>query len=79
MPVAARPAGRHHPAGLSGRGRDRHVGHLVTVTGTGLLARCLQHETGHLRGTLYLDLLPPAERAAILVAAGLPGSGRASL
>jgi len=49
-------------------------GHPVTVTGTGLLARRLQHETDHLRGTLYVDLLPPAGRAATLAAAGLPGS-----
>ena len=32
-------------------------GQPVTVTGTGLLARCLQHETDHLRGTVYVDLL----------------------
>jgi peptide deformylase len=47
----------------------------VTVTGTGLLARCLQHETDHLRGIVYVDLLPADERAVILAAAGLP-SGR---
>jgi len=51
-------------------------GRPVSVTGTGLLARCLQHETDHLRGTVYVDLLPAAERAAILAAAGLPGRHR---
>ena len=51
-------------------------GQPVTVTGTGLLARCLQHETDHLRGTVYVDLLSPEERAAILAAAGLPGRHR---
>ncbi|MCW2933014.1 MAG: def [Actinomycetia bacterium] len=56
-------------------GTDVH-GQPVTVTGTGLLARCLQHETDHLRGIVYVDLLPAAERAAILAAAGLPGSHR---
>ncbi|GLU50367.1 peptide deformylase [Nocardiopsis ansamitocini] len=29
----------------------------VTVKGSGLLARCLQHETDHLDGMLYLDRL----------------------
>jgi peptide deformylase len=29
----------------------------VTVEGTGLLARCLQHETDHLDGILYLNRL----------------------
>src|SRR5215467_7777909 len=29
----------------------------VVVTGTGELARCLQHETDHLRGKLYIDHL----------------------
>jgi peptide deformylase len=51
-------------------GLDVH-GQTVTVTGTGMLARCLQHETGHLDGTVFVDRLPAAERAAILAAAGL--------
>ncbi len=46
-------------------------GRATTVTGTGPLARCLQHECDHLEGIVYLDLLPAAERAAILAAAGL--------
>jgi peptide deformylase len=29
----------------------------ITVEGTGLMARCLQHECGHLDGQLYVDLL----------------------
>ena len=48
----------------------------VTVTGTGLLARCLQHETDHLGGIVYVDLLSADERSAILAAAGLPGRHR---
>ena len=51
-------------------GVDRH-GCQVTVTGTGLLARCLQHEVDHLDGIVYLDRLPPGERTAILATAGL--------
>ena len=32
-------------------------GNPVTVTGTGTLARCLQHETDHLKGTVFGDRL----------------------
>jgi len=56
-------------------GTDMH-GHPVTVTGTGLLARCLQHETDHLGGIVYVDLLSSEERSAILATAGLPGRHR---
>ncbi|WP_045875107.1 peptide deformylase [Pseudofrankia sp. DC12] len=38
------------------RGVDA-AGDPVEYAGTGLLARCLQHETDHLAGTLYLDRL----------------------
>ena len=38
----------------------------VTVSGDGELARCLQHETDHLHGELYIDKLPGAERRQIL-------------
>jgi peptide deformylase len=38
----------------------------VTIAGSGELARCLQHETDHLRGELYIDRLDPAERGAIM-------------
>ncbi|MFV2020811.1 peptide deformylase [Micromonospora sp. LOL_023] len=37
-------------------GVDQH-GEPVTVTGTGFLARALQHETDHLDGRLYVDAL----------------------
>ncbi|MBO0820882.1 MAG: peptide deformylase, partial [Nocardiopsaceae bacterium] len=59
------------PSVVNVSGADVH-GRPVTVTGTGLLARCLHHETDHLRGVLYVDLIPPEERAEILAAAGLP-------
>ncbi len=58
------------PALATVTGLDVH-GCPVTVAGTGLLARCLQHEIDHLDGIVYLDRLLPAERAAILAAAGL--------
>jgi len=36
------------------------------VSGTGELARCLQHETDHLRGVLYIDGLTGAERRRVM-------------
>jgi peptide deformylase len=43
------------------RGIDRH-GEPVEVTGTGFFGRCLQHETDHLNGRLYVDLLSGRNR-----------------
>ncbi|MER5389217.1 peptide deformylase [Saccharopolyspora sp. NPDC002686] len=34
----------------------------VTVSGTGLMARCLQHETDHLAGKVYIQRLDPETR-----------------
>ena len=34
----------------------------VTVSGSGLMARCLQHETDHLDGVVYLQRLTPQRR-----------------
>ncbi|HEX3706030.1 MAG TPA: peptide deformylase [Mycobacteriales bacterium] len=42
-------------------GVDVH-GEPVVVEGTELLARCIQHETDHLDGILFLDRLDPAQR-----------------
>ena len=38
----------------------------VIVAGTGELARCLQRETDHLRGKLYIDDLTGAERRRVM-------------
>lgn len=38
------------------RGQDAE-GNEIEVSGTGLLARCLQHETDHLNGTVFGDRL----------------------
>lgn len=51
-------------------------GRPVTITGTGLLARCLQHEVDHLDGVVYVDRLPDDERAVILAAAGLDSQSK---
>jgi peptide deformylase len=41
-------------------------GRPVTVEGTGEMARCLQHETDHLDGVLYVDRLEGPERRRVL-------------
>jgi peptide deformylase len=43
------------------RGQDQH-GKDVVVEGTGFFARCLQHETDHLNGYLYIDRLSKRDR-----------------
>lgn len=37
-------------------------GEPVVLEGSGLMARCVQHETDHLDGVLFIDRLPTAER-----------------
>ncbi len=51
-------------------GVDRH-GAPLAVSGTGYFARCLQHETDHLNGTLYVDRLPADQRDVLLREAAL--------
>jgi peptide deformylase len=53
------------PAVATVQGSDRH-GKPIEVTGTGFLARCLQHETEHLSGLLYIDHLPRNRRRRVL-------------
>lgn len=48
------PLARHPRARVTGTDLD---GNEVVVEGEGLLARCLQHETDHLDGYLYVDKL----------------------
>ncbi|MEU2836833.1 peptide deformylase [Streptomyces sp. NPDC007076] len=47
------------------RGRDKD-GEPLVIEGRGYFARCLQHETDHLDGHLYLDRLAQRERKAAL-------------
>ncbi|MYW67431.1 peptide deformylase [Streptomyces sp. SID8379] len=49
-------------------------GNPITVRGTGYFARCLQHETDHLYGYLYIDRLSKRERKNALkqMAEGTP-------
>ena len=44
------------------------AGQPIRVTGTGLLARCLQHETDHLNGMLFIDRLSAKARRKVLKA-----------
>ena len=53
------PRRRHATA----TGYDKH-GNPVTLEGEGLLARCIQHETDHLDGILFLERLSDADRKA---------------
>ncbi|MEW2353695.1 peptide deformylase [Spirillospora sp. NPDC029432] len=41
-------------------------GNEITVAGTGLLARCLQHESDHLEGRVYIDRLSGRARKKVL-------------
>ncbi|MEV5505992.1 peptide deformylase [Streptomyces orinoci] len=55
------------------RGQDMH-GKPIVVRGTGYFARCLQHETDHLYGRLYIDRLSKRDRKDALrqMAEGTP-------
>lgn len=54
VPGEAFPLGRADWARVTGSDVD---GNPVVVEGHGFLARCLQHEVGHLDGLTYLDVL----------------------
>ncbi|WP_262380476.1 peptide deformylase [Nonomuraea sp. PA05] len=63
--------GQYAPLARSDRATVRGfdaAGEPVTVEGTGFLARCLQHETDHLDGYLYIDRLPVKRRKQVLAA-----------
>src|ERR1700749_3457618 len=75
VPGASFPTGR--AKGGRGTGLDAE-GKPITIEGTGLFARMLQHETGHLDGFLYLDRLigrhaRSAKRAVKSHGWGVPG------
>jgi peptide deformylase len=53
------------PSEATVRGVDKN-GKPLEVHGVGYFARCLQHETDHLRGMLYVDHLPRNRRRRIL-------------
>ena len=53
--------------GVVAKGFNMH-GDPVTIEGTELLARCIQHETDHLDGILFIDRMDPAQRKAAMKA-----------
>lgn len=53
------------PARAVARGQDRD-GNEITIEGTGLLARALQHEMDHLNGSLFIDRLRGIKREVIV-------------
>ncbi|HTQ16866.1 peptide deformylase [Mycobacterium sp.] len=75
VPGESFPTGRAKWARVTGLDAD---GGPITLEGTGLFARMLQHETGHLDGFLYLDRLigrhaRAAKRAVKSHGWGVPG------
>ncbi|MFJ8144154.1 peptide deformylase [Streptomyces sp. NPDC096094] len=59
VPTAYAPLARPDYAEVTGQDEK---GNPVKVRGTGYFARCLQHETDHLYGYLYIDRLSKRER-----------------
>ncbi len=75
VPGESFPCGRAQWAKVTGLDAD---GNPVILEGTGLFARMLQHETGHLDGFLYVDMLigrhaRGAKRAVKSHGWGVPG------
>jgi peptide deformylase len=71
---------RHRAEAATAVGLDLNQQQLV-VSGTGELARCLQHETDHLKGELFIDGLDDDERRPAMrqiyaeqIAGGLPAT-----
>lgn len=47
-------------------GQDK-LGRPIKLKARGMVARCFQHETDHLDGTLFVDRLPKETRREILL------------
>jgi peptide deformylase len=71
VPTAYAPLARPDYAVVTGQDEK---GNPIKVRGTGYFARCLQHETDHLYGYLYIDRLSKRERKDALkqMAEGTP-------
>ena len=59
LPGAFVPCARSHTATVTGFDED---GEPVSYSGTGMLARCLQHEHDHVQGTVFGDRLATRQR-----------------
>lgn len=66
LPGAFVECARPDLATVTGTGLD---GSAVTYSGDGMLARCLQHETDHTRGTVFGDRVPTKLRKRLQKAA----------
>lgn len=73
VPGASAMLARPTLASVTGTDVD---GNPLTIDGTGVLGRCLQHECDHLAGTVYVDRLSRRSRKDALAAAGLAGVTR---
>ncbi|MGZ4602027.1 MAG: peptide deformylase [Kineosporiaceae bacterium] len=63
------------PASVTVRGRDPY-GAAIELSGRGFLARCLRHESDHLDGRLFTDLVTgPSRRAALRAIRDLSACG----
>lgn len=71
VPTAYAELPRPDYAAVTGQDKD---GNPIRVEGTGFFARCLQHETDHLYGFLYIDKLSKRDRKDALrqMAEGTP-------
>ncbi|OKI19716.1 peptide deformylase [Streptomyces sp. CB03911] len=71
VPTAYAELARPDFAAVTGQDKD---GNPIRVEGTGFFARCLQHETDHLYGQLYIDRLSKRDRKDALkqMAEGTP-------
>jgi peptide deformylase len=65
MPGLAFPTPRS--VGVVAKGFDMH-GEPITIEGSHLLARCVQHETDHLDGILFIDRMDSEQRKAAMKA-----------
>ncbi|SDS02129.1 peptide deformylase [Corynebacterium timonense] len=60
VPGVAGPVERYNDVVAAGRDVD---GRPLALRATGLLARCIQHETDHLDGVMFMRRMDPAVRA----------------
>lgn len=65
IPGVRAPVTRHEQVIATGADRD---GRAVTIRAGGLLARCIQHETDHLDGVLFLARMEPQDRQEAMAA-----------
>jgi peptide deformylase len=63
FPGLAFPTKRHERVVAAG---FNMYGDPVTIDGSALLARCIQHEVDHLDGILFIDRLDPEQRKAAM-------------